>query len=138
MREGDEIFLHSLREVVRLSRKTKPDDEEDPTFIEYIFEAYYFLRRRDGEGSPLPTKAEVKNTAALIAAFYKEGLVAKLSGFLWNRSKLTDDEFRRVAAMQLRLLKGRNKNGRLRDHGWPQRLAAAGLSDLPQKKRGEK
>ncbi len=128
VREGDEAVLHSLREVVRLS--AKPDDEKNPPFIEFIFEAYYFLRKRDGEGSPLPSKQEVKNTAAMIAAFYVVGLTPKLSGFLWGRSKLTEGERRRVEQLRRSLLDDR-------DHNWPERLAEAGLSDLPQK-RGQK
>jgi hypothetical protein len=127
VREGDEGFLHSLREVVRLSRKSK-HDEKNPRFIEYIFEAYYFLRKRDGEGSPLPPKQKVKNTAAIIAAFQMEGLTAKLSAYLWHRpkSKLTDDEFRRVEGVRKSLLDER-------DHNWTQRLAEAGLGNLPRK-----
>ena len=43
--------------------------------VEFVWEAYLFLRKRDGEGSPLPTKAEVKQYAAFIWAFADLGLL---------------------------------------------------------------
>ena len=134
MRERNENYLTRLRDGVRLSRKKSKLDEKNPPFIEYIFEAYFFLRKRDGEGSPLPTKQEVKNTAALIAAFHQGGLTAKLPGFLWGISKLTElteAEHRRVEGVKRSLLDGH-------DHNWTQRLAAAGLGDLKRAKTGPK
>src|SRR6516162_5799925 len=44
-REDDQDFWRSLHEVGRLS--AKPDDGKKPPMIEHIFEAYYFLRKRD-------------------------------------------------------------------------------------------
>jgi hypothetical protein len=125
--EGDENYLHSLRECVRLSRKSKPDNEENPPMIEHIFEAYYFLRKRDGKGSPLPTKAEVKKTAAIIAAFHEVRLTAKLHDFLWHHRGLTEKQFERVVDVREQLLDERS-------HHWPRRLAEGGLADLPQKR----
>ena len=124
-REGDQDFWHSLHEVGRLSEK--PDDGKEPPMIEHIFEAFFFLRKRDGKGSPVPTKAEVKNTAARIAAFHVTGLTAKLHGFLWYGRGLTEKQFERVEDVRERLLDDRS-------HHWPRRLAEAGLSDLPQKR----
>ena len=125
VREGDQDFLRSLHEVGRLS--AKPDHGKEPPMIEHIFEAFFFLRKRDREGSPLPPKQEVKNTAAIIAAFHVEGLTAKLPGFLWRGVGLTEKEFRQVERLRRRFVDHRN-------HHWPRRLAEAGLSDLPRKK----
>lgn len=137
----DEKYLARLLDAVRLSRKAKPaDDKESPPMIEHIFEAYYFLRKRDGKGSPLPIKAEVKNTAALIAAFCMEGLTAKLPEYLWRDGRgLTEEQFQRIERVRKCLIEDKDPDTeKPRDHNWPERLAAAGLSDLPQKRRGKK
>src|SRR5262249_51919595 len=128
-REGDQDFWHSLHEVGRLS--AKPDDGKEPPMIEHIFEAYYFLRKRDAEGSPLPSKAEVKNTAALIAAFCMEGLTAKLPEYLWRDGRgLTEEQFQRIERVRKCLIEDKDPDTeKPRDHNWPERLAAAGLSD---------
>jgi hypothetical protein len=132
VREGDNGYLARF---ARAALSAKPDDEKHLSFVEYIFDAYYFLRKRDGEGSPLPTKAEVKNTAAIIAAFDVEGLTAKLHDYVWHERGLTEKEFQRVEGVRKYLVEDKDpETNKPRDHNWPERLAAAGLSDLPQKR----
>ena len=52
-----------------------------------MIEAYVYLRRRAGEGSPLPSKGEVKRMAALMWAFSDCGLVEKLPEYLWKNAE---------------------------------------------------
>jgi hypothetical protein len=100
--------------------------------IEYIFEAYYFLRKRDGEGSPLPNKHEVVNMACEIEALFQLGLKDKIPQWLWRQRGLTGPQAEAVLARKETLL----GDDRV-DRQWRRRLKTAGLDGLPSKPRGE-
>jgi hypothetical protein len=69
-------------------------EEMRPT--EFIFEAFRFLRIRDGEGSCLPYKDDVKRHAALFMAFVNLELTEKLPLYLWENRGLTEAQTRAV------------------------------------------
>jgi hypothetical protein len=99
--------------------------------VEFVWEAYLFLRKRDGEGSPLPTKADVKQYAALIWAFADLGLLGrKLPEYLWQNRGLTEAETRKVLRQQARRLRPETNDD------WTRYLKAAGLSGLPRRRAG--
>jgi hypothetical protein len=101
VRSGDWRHLTKLAACVRLLDRQQIKGSSDPLkAVEYVFEAYYFLRKRGGKGSRLPTKREVRNCAALIEAFHIERLNSKLPGFLWYNRGLTEREFGRVERLR--------------------------------------
>jgi len=98
--------------------------------IEYVFESYLYLRRREGQGSPLPTKRDVKKIASLIWAFADVGILKKkLPAYLWHNTELSPKELDAVAHLQEQHFASKNKEN------WPRYLAAAGLKGLPQARR---
>jgi len=106
------------------------------TWVEYIWEAYYFLRMRDGstsddKGSGLPFKDEVKRKAALVRAFCKLGFQSFLFAYLrWEETSLTRQQLERIEGLQKHYLrKGTSKH-------WRCLLELAGLKDLPQLQAG--
>ena len=101
--------------------------QHDP--IEYIFEAYLYLRRRAGQGSPLPTKREVKQIASLIWAFKDVGIMSKLAEYLWRNTGLSSKELSTVLYRQEQHLAGKDKEN------WAYWLKQAGLSGLKQSRR---
>jgi hypothetical protein len=98
--------------------------------VEYLFEAYLYLRRRAGQGSPLPNKREVKQIAALIWAFADVGIMVKLPAYLWHNTSLTSAQEKTVLYRQEQHLSG--KDGKK----WTDYLERAGLDDLAQARRG--
>jgi hypothetical protein len=101
-----------------------------PPLTEFIFEAYCFLRKRDGEGSPLPDKADVKQHAALMMAFVTLKLTAKLPLYLWENRGLSDAQIRAVLEKQESYLGPDMKNQ------WTYHLKKAGLADLARRRAG--
>lgn len=83
--DGNDRYLRKLAAGVRLLKQIKrqPRKYEFKT-VEYVFEAYFFLRKKESKGSPLPTKKDVKTTAALIQAFAATDLMDKLPKYLWD------------------------------------------------------
>ena len=98
--------------------------------VEFVFNAYVYLRQRDGEGSALPTKGEVKRMAALFWAFNDCGLIEKLPGYLWKNERLTERQFIRITGEQERHLRAETA----RD--WARYLKEAGLGGLRQQQNG--
>ena len=94
--------------------------------IEYVFEAYLYLRRRAGQGSLLPTKREVKQIASLIRAFKDVGIMSKLSEYLWHNTGLSAKELSTVLYCQEQHLAGKD---------WAYWLKRAGLSGLKRQPR---
>jgi hypothetical protein len=92
--------------------------------VEYIFEAYLYLRRRAGEGSPLPNEKEVKQIAALIWAFKDVGIMTKLSKYLWHNTGLSQKEEKTVLFRQEQHLARKDRED------WPFWLKQAGLDGL--------
>jgi hypothetical protein len=136
VRTLDYRYLRKLADAVQAQKKglKKDDGLED---IEYIFEAFLFLRNRDGQGSPLPLKGEVKSYAALIRAFKNRNLMGKLPKFFWDPFRttpmpgpaLTDREFDEVNGVQQDYLKKRRPNY------WTDLFRNAGLRKLQQTPR---
>ena len=120
----DSEYFRRLSEVMKLVGKR----EHEIKPLEYVFEAYFFLRKRDGQGSPLPSKTEVRQTAILIRSFYDCNLQHKLSRHLWGKSELTEPELSRIE--KRRRWHGRDGTGRL----WAQYFRCAGLAGLSQKR----
>ena len=67
-------FMHGMEKALRSGSKgwfrrldttLSSDNDHEMEPVEYLFEAYFFLRKRDGQGSPLPTKTEVRHMAIL-------------------------------------------------------------------------
>ena len=77
--------------------------------IEYVFEGYRYLRRREGPGSPLPNKKEVKRIASLIWAFKDVGIIAKLPEYLGDNTGLSQKEQNTVLSRQEHHLASRDK-----------------------------
>jgi hypothetical protein len=100
--------------------------------VEYVFEAYLYLRRRAGQGSPLPNKRQVKQIASLIWAFKDFGIMRKLPEYLWRNTGLSPKELATVAHLQEQHLASKNKEN------WSAYLAAAGLKGLRQARRSKK
>jgi hypothetical protein len=131
----DDKYLRKLAACVKLL-KVQNEHPEKYQFdaIEFVFEAYVFLRKRDGKGSPLPRKKEVKNYAALIQAFSATGLLSKLPKFLWDPVRdepmdgpgLTAQEFERIEELRTWYLRPEA------EPGWTYRLRQAGLKHLRQ------
>jgi hypothetical protein len=130
VRAGDDKYLRRLAACVKLLRLRKKQPEKYQfDSIEFVFEAYVFLRKRDGKGSPLPRKKEVKTYAALIQAFAATGLLDKLPKYLWDpvRSEpmagpgLTPKEFDRIRELQAKFLRPET------EPAWTYRWKQAGL-----------
>jgi hypothetical protein len=146
---GNDKYLRRLAACVRLIRlrEEHPKPYEFDS-IEYVFEAYVFLRKRAlarrrrarGDGKclpsdvkdlPLPTKKEVKTYAALIWAFATAGLLDKLPKYLWDPERdepmeggrLTKQQQERISKKQAGFLRPEN------DHAWTNRLDRAGLKN---------
>ena len=100
---------------------------EDMRLREFIFEAFCFLRKRDGEGSPLPYKDDVKRFAALFMAFVNLKLTAKLRLYLWENRGLTDAQSEKVLQKQKYYLEMSQ---------WTYHLSEAGLGKLRRRPRG--
>ena len=98
--------------------------------VEFVWEAYFYLRKREGPGTPLPSKREVRVQAALIWAFYDAGIAAKLPAYLWENRGLTAREFRDIEARQKRRLR------KAAGGTWALYFDAAGLNGLPQEQAG--
>ena len=82
------------RMIAAMQTPTGEDRSLQP--VEFVWEAYFFLRKRDGEGSPLPAQDDVKQHAALIWAFADLKLLAKLPEYLWQYRGLTVAETERL------------------------------------------
>jgi hypothetical protein len=153
---GNDKYLRKLADCVRLIRLRREHREERPeeyqfAAVEFVFEAYVFLRKRAlarrrharGDGKclpcdvkdlPLPRKKEVKTYAALIQAFAVAGLLHKLPKYLWDPERdepmegpsLTPNEFERIRESQAMSLRPEN------EQAWKYRLDQAGLSHLRQ------
>ena len=122
-RSDHNYFRRLSRALARESIK----EARDP--VKYVIEAYFYLRKRDGEGSPLPSKQRVKQIAALIWAFADADLLAKLSEYLWRNTGLTQKELAGVLSRQEQILLGHRKV-------WTYWLRCAGLGKLRQKRSG--
>ena len=132
VRAGNDKYLRRLAACVKLLRLQKKHPEKYQfDAVEFIFEAYVFLQKRDGKGSPLARKKEVKIYAALIQAFAATDLLSKLPKDLWDRVNtqpmpgpgLTKSESERIIELQAHFL------GPETEHVWTYRLKRAGLRD---------
>jgi hypothetical protein len=125
-RRKDARYFRSLATAL----ETSPTNDEPLHPVEFLWEAYLFLRKRDGEGSPLPSKGDVKQHAALILAFADFELVDKLPEYLWQKRGLTKLEIRNVLRRQTWHLRPEM------ERAWKRYLKAAGLASLAQKQAG--
>jgi len=144
VRANNYRYLRKLSACLKLIEERKkqaaqyPEDYQfEP--VEYIFEAYHFLRRRDKpKGLPLPTKREVKRTAAIIRAFDVTGLMRKLPKFLWDPVRTqkmpgaepTDKEFNEIERLRKHYIRPESADE------WTYYLDKAGLGKLKQESRG--
>ena len=131
----DDKYLRKLAACVKVLRLRKEHPEKyEFVPLEFVFEAYHFLRKRDGKGSVLPRKKDVKRMAALIQAFASTNLLDKLPKYLWDRERsqpmsgpgVTDKEFSRIRELQESFLSPETEKV------WTYRLNQAGLSHLRQ------
>ena len=123
---GDHAYFRRVSRALAREWGKGEARAQDP--IKYMFEAYFYLRKRAGEGSPLPYKQEVKQIAALIWAFRDGGILAKLSEYLWHNTGLTAKELAAVLARQEQILGHHNKEL------WAYWLRRAGLAKLRQRR----
>ena len=123
----DDAYLQRMAAALKALR-TKEDSPRTP--VEFLWEAYYFLRKRDGEHSPLPFKGDVKQLGALVWAFTDPKLLPKLGEYLWQSRGLTEAEIRRVLRQQSWHLRSEN------ERNWKRYIEDAGLKSLPQKQAG--
>jgi hypothetical protein len=94
--------------------------------VEYLFEAYFFLRKQSGPGSPLPTKSEVRQKAILIRSFYDCNLQHKLAQHLWGESELTEAELAHIERRR------KSHAWQAAFRSWTRYFKTAGLSALDQ------
>jgi hypothetical protein len=123
----DDTYFRRMAAAVQTAR-TNEDSSGRP--VEFLWEAYYFLRKRDGENSPLPCKCDVKQLGALVWAFTDPKLLPKLGEYLWQSRGLTEAEIRRVLRQQSWHLRSEN------ERNWKRYIEDAGLKSLPQKQAG--
>jgi hypothetical protein len=127
-------YLQHQAEALRLHAEGRPHEW---SFVEYIWEAYFFLRQRDGEdgedgeGPSLPFKEEVRRKAALIRAFCEMGFRSALPDYLrWREVVLTKRQIEEIEQLQKHYLrKGTPRH-------WTRLLELAGLKGLPQQQAG--
>jgi hypothetical protein len=68
--QRDHLYFERQAKALRaLAAKEERPEQHTRAPVEYVWEAYFFLRKRGREDSPLPDKADVKRIAALIWAF---------------------------------------------------------------------
>jgi hypothetical protein len=125
-RKKDHRYFRRMADALQLLEK----GEHQWSPVEFVFNAYAYLRKRAGEGSPLPSKGEVKRMAALFWAFSDCGLQEKLPEYLWENAKLTERQFTQIRRHQERHLRVETA----RD--WARYLKEVGLSGLQQRQNG--
>jgi hypothetical protein len=123
-------FERQAKALRALAAEEERSEQHTWAPVEYVWEAYFFLRKRGGEDSPLPNKADGKRIAALIWAFADLGLLAKLPEYLWQNRGLTEAETRKVLRQQARRARPETNND------WTRFFKAAGLSDLLRRRAG--
>jgi hypothetical protein len=132
-------FMHGMEEALRSGRggwfrrldtTLSSDNDHEMEPVEYLFEAYFFLRKRDGQGSPLPTKTEVRHMAILIRSFYDCKLQHKLAQHLWGKSELTELELSHIVKRQ-----ESHDEHHEAIKNWTRHFKSAGLNALEQGKR---
>ena len=125
-RRGDYKYFRRIADTLQLLK----EGEHQWSPVEFVIDAYVYLRKRDGEGTALPTKGEVKGMAALFWAFNDCGLIEKLPGYLWKNERLTERQFIRITRQQERHLRAETAQD------WARYLKEAGLGGLRQQQKG--
>ena len=125
-RRRDHRYFRRIADALQFLK----EGEHQLSPVEFVIEAYVYLRKRAGEGSPLPSKSEVKRTAALFWAFNDCGLVEKLPGYLWKNERLTERQFILITRQQERHLRAKTAQD------WARYLKEAGLGGLRQQQNG--
>jgi tRNA nucleotidyltransferase/poly(A) polymerase len=135
VRTSNAKYFRKLFACLKLLEKRKQRGEEDPyADAEYIFQAYRFLRVRDGQGSLLPLKQEVKELTSLIKAFHIAGLMEKLPRHLPRNPKQRSEMERRVAPVTDKQMEHilEKQQQFLDSINWIRGFEATGLKDLHQ------
>jgi hypothetical protein len=132
LRSGSKTWFRRLTATLKKEEAFIHDMEP----VEYLFEAYFFLRKRDGQGSSLPTKTEVRRMAILIRSFYDCNLQLKLARHLWGGSELTEPELSRIDKRRRWYTRADDADARQGAiSNWTRHFKSAGLSALEQGKR---
>jgi hypothetical protein len=91
--EGDALYFEKIAKALRFLKSNAGKTYLEN--VELVLQAYRFLRQRSGKGSPLPTKAEVRECAVTIRACVQLKLSERIPSLLW-RNGVSDEDRKRI------------------------------------------